>query len=346
MLHSARDTLVLFRFKLRDRAFEQGWVGCGLRKRPLVFVRGADEVAVVFESNCEGRFGVEWGEEVGAGKRGRKGVASWEQAEVKLIKMDDETDTHYSYSAVLPRLQPNSQYAYRITRLSDAAPSPSSKPTAPSILATHTFPWLSSLPPSHPSGPTTLHFAALADNQFNLRTFHRVLLALLRHGRARHGLASPPLLLHAGDQVQNPHNLAQWQTDFWEALTSVLPVPLGQTTPILLARGNHDWDGTGVNAYVGGTPGRAEWGAACGRGARERHVGTYMSYSPHERMRILVLDSNLDEVEQVEQEEWLMWELGRKEWKEASLRLVMVHVAPFLEFWDTKAWTEGGESQW
>lgn len=71
-----------------------------------------------------------------------------------------------------------------------------------------------------------------------------------------------------------------------------------------------------------------------------------MSYSPHSRCRIIVLDSNLDELEQVEQEEWLEWELGRKEWTRATLRIVVVHVPPFLEYWDRHNWADGKESEW
>ena len=71
-----------------------------------------------------------------------------------------------------------------------------------------------------------------------------------------------------------------------------------------------------------------------------------MSYSPHARCRILVLDSNLGTEEQVEQEEWLEWELGRREWREASLRIALVHVPPFVEYWDKEAWTTGGEREW
>lgn len=341
--HVWRDSLVLLRFKLRDRAYERGWVACGLRKRPLVFVRAEDEVAVVWESNCPSPFELEWGvrSPTPSGWGRKRQAVEWELAEVRPTKMKDKTDTHYAHAATLKSLRPDTQYAYRIA----LAPQRGGRRTK-RALAEHSFPWRMTRPASGSKAEATIHIAAVADNQFNVRTFHRVLLSLLRHGQTRHGLRSPPLLLHAGDQVQNPHNLAQWQTDFWDPLTSALGRPFGQTTPILLARGNHDWDRSGRNTYTGGSPPRTDWLEHRGREGRTNDPGTYLAYSPHERVRVLVLDSNLGEHDQVEQEDWLTWQLSRPEWTDASLRLVVVHVAPFLEFWDTRAWTEGKESQW
>lgn len=353
--HLSADYVVLFRFKMRDRAYEERWVkGCGLRKKPLLFVRGTNEVAVVWESNCDREFELRWGLEEVANEGGwmssrKVQVDKWKQSKVKRVRIPDTSNMHYAYQSVLKNLAPGAIYAYEVSLPTIVDTTLDIKPqdTPATPLASHFFSWAGPSPSPSTSVPTTIHFAALADNQYNVRTFHRILLALLSYGRSLSpSLPKPHLILHAGDQVQNPHNLAQWQTDFWEALTSLLPVSLGQSTPILLARGNHDWDSTGENAYTGGSPPRADWLAHRRRRGREKHVGTYMSYSPHTRCRILVLDSNLDEMEQQEQEEWLEWELGRKEWTSASLRLVTVHVAPFLEYWDTKAWTDGKESQW
>ncbi|KAI5481012.1 Metallo-dependent phosphatase [Pseudohyphozyma bogoriensis] len=342
------DTIVLMRFKMRDRAYEEGWIkGCGMRKRPLLFIRGDAELAVVWEMNCPQEMSLAWGAEELVREagwwRGREGsVKKWEEAKVKRVKVPDETDTHFVYQAVLKGLEGGTTYAYSIssTPEHDEGSSTASKPT---LMARHSFPWL-----GISTSASKIHVAAVADNQFNVRTFHRVLRALLSFSTKRTSLHAPPtLLLHAGDQVQNPDNLAQWQTDFFEPLTSFLPTDFGQSTPILLARGNHDWDATGVNAYVGGTPPRTSWMAKNNlKPSRTPHRGTYMSFSPHRRCRILVLDSNLSEEEQGEQEQWLQWELKRDEWKQATLRIVMVHVPPFLEYWDRKAWVDGKESEW
>ena len=319
------DYIVLVRFKLRDMSFEEGWTnGCGLRKRPLLFIRGDAELAVVWETNCEQEFAVRVGAEGPAA--GDVAVVAWE-VKAKRVRVSDDSNTHWAYHAILKDLHGGSTYSYQIV-LRDAPPT--SRP-----LASHSFPWLGS--------STSIAASAVGDNQYNVRTFHRILLRLLSHSRTR-----PKLLIHLGDVVQNPQNLAQWQTDFFDPMTSLLGYPLGQSTLILLARGNHDWDATGRNVYTGGSPPRTEWVRHLGRTAKTTspHPGTYFSYSPHPRCRILILDANLESEEQGEQEQWLEWELRRSEGKRASLRIVMVHVPPFLEYWDQKAWTESGESQW
>ncbi|KAK4705390.1 hypothetical protein P7C70_g812, partial [Phenoliferia sp. Uapishka_3] len=329
------DLIVLFRFKLKDAAYEKGWInGCGLRKKPLLFIRGDDELAVMWETNCDQDILVRFGVEVSKPreKGSRKEVARVDWGEViaaARTKVPDNTDSHWAYHAILPNLKGGLRYSYKIFLRNS--------PTSSSPLAAHSFPWLGSVSTS------SMSLSAVSDNQYNVRTFHRILLRLLSHS------PSPPkLLLHLGDVVQEPKNLAQWQTDFFDPLTTLLRRPFGQSTPILLARGNHDWDSSGANVYTGGSPPRSDWMREIGQREKRMslHPGTYMSYSPHPRCRILVLDANLDEGEQAEQEWWLEWELKRQEWKGASLKIVMVHVPPFLEYWDKEAWNEGGESHW
>ncbi|GAA6043864.1 hypothetical protein JCM8097_001196 [Rhodosporidiobolus ruineniae] len=365
--------LTLVHFKLLDRAYDEQWgwplaPTCSLRKRPLVFVRGSGTAAIVWETNdCESGTGwrLKWR------KKGRKGrdEGDWQDAEVEVEEIERETEEHGGrvvYSAALVGLQPLEQYAYEVVHRS-----PSS---AEAVVARSTFPWIGlSSSPASASTPTTLHLACVADNQFNLRIFSRVLSRLSSFGRSLPSSyfssspsslpsRAPHLLLHAGDVVQNPHNLAQWQTDMWDPLTRPrLPLPFFSspraTPPILLARGNHDWDSSGSNAYVGGLSGGASlrqdyhtYLRSLGLPlptVRTQHRGTYYSFSPHARFRILVLDSNLPtEEEQAEQERWLRWELEREEWTGASVRAVAVHTAPWIEWWNRKAWTTGGESEW
>lgn len=344
LLRVYADWIALFRFKLRDRAYEDKWItSCGLRKRPMLFIRASDELTVVWESNCDRAFELHWAPELSSTRTWREktrntGIDQWRTARVKRVRVPDDSDTHFVYQAVLRNLEAGQTYAYSI-HLNASSDRPSAGSSL-AQLARHTFIWRS-------ASPDSMQIAVVADNQYNVRTFHRILITMLSYFSRTSTRNQPDLLVHAGDQVQNPDNLAQWQTDFWEALTSILSIPLGQSTPILLARGNHDWDETGLNAYTGGSPPRMDWLASRGRSQpREHHVGTYLSYSLHPRCRIIVLDSNLDATEQVEQEEWLEWELKRDEWTRASLRLVMVHVPPFLEYWDRNAWTEGKESEW
>ncbi|GAA6021227.1 hypothetical protein JCM10207_002581 [Rhodosporidiobolus poonsookiae] len=375
------NLLTLFYFKLLDRAYTERWgwplaPRGSLRKEPLLFVRGAETAVIVWETNGDAeqqRWEVTYGEVVQlAGKR-RGEVREWRTAGVARTvatnERDEEDPERNVYWAVLDDLRRDTVYEYAL--LFGHADS-----RYTSSLRRHSFPWLGGhAAPSPSSEPTTLHIACFADNQFNLRVFHRLLVRLSSFGLTLPSryFSSPPsfssllpraqrqrphLLLHGGDAVQNPRNLAQWQTDFWDPLTRLLPFPaLGPTTPILLARGNHDWDPSGANTYTGGLERRAalrqDWAAALA-GAGQPPVepgtaqrGTYFAYSPHARMRIVVLDSNLaSKQEEWEQERWVLWELGTREWQEASVRAVVVHTAPWIEWWDREAWNEGGESEW
>ncbi|GAA5920793.1 hypothetical protein JCM3775_003952 [Rhodotorula graminis] len=374
--------LYLVRFKLVDRAHSERWSSpllaplglrstpCALRKEPLVFARGEDQAVLVWETAGCGHER-EWsarrgtkrrpsaGTSMGRGfagePRGAAGRAraewEWGPLEVERAVLVPETESQGArivHTARVGGLRGGELYQYELALVS------SSRTHA---VVRHAIPWLG--PEVAADGePTTLHIACVADNQYNLRVFRRVLLRLLSVAgslpsryfapsalpsafsspstRPLSPLRRPHLLLHAGDATQNPHDLVQWQTDLWDVLTRGLSSRwrMGQKLPILLARGNHDWDPTGVNAYTGGP-----WE---GQGR-----GTYYALSPHARMRVLVLDSNLPTVaEQHEQERWLRHEVGRVEWSRASFRVVVVHTAPWIEWWDREAWTTGGESQW
>lgn len=384
------DVLVLVRFKLRNQAFNEKWVnGCGLRKKPLLFVHSSDEVAVVWESNCDLGLRFNWVEKrIGRDGKGRDILIGSEmleeeeedgegrRAEVKAVKVPDETDTHFLYSTNLKGLRAGSLYTYEIRV--DSTPSSSSVTTlkasskkAGRILARHTFPWVGalkghdSLLPSHP-----IHIAAIGDNQFGLKIFHRIVRQLsfwrrflpkrLRTTAYSRGdlpfylqdpkgselrtftrPTKPHLLLHVGDAVQQIRNLQQWQTDFYDPLSYYSN--LGQILPTLYSPGNHDYDPTGEYLYTGGVPSSAQKKAEV---LSSQGIGTWHAFSIY-RTRWIVLDSNVDpEIYGDNQERWLIEEFGKREWREASLKVVIVHIPPFLEFWDPKAWNEEGESSW
>lgn len=380
----AASLAYLVSFKLVDRAHSERWSSpvlapfglrstpCRLRKEPLLFVRGEGEAALVWETNGCGEER-EWGARLGTRRSGAEGGTmrlgggvgahgrgaravdwDWRPLDVERAVLVAETPTQgarFVHTARLTSLVGGSLYQYELAQ---------SQGTSTRSVVRHAFPWLGPEVGAAGDKPTTLHVACVADNQFNLRVFRRVLLRLLSFAnslpsayfhpsflpsalsspaaRSLSPLRRPHLLLHGGDAVQSPHDLAQWQTDLWDVLTRGLSTRhwrMGQKTPVLLARGNHDWDPSGVNAYTGGP-----WREGRGR-------GTYHAVSPHARLRVLVLDSNLPTLEeQGEQERWLEGEVTREEWKGASLRVAVVHTAPWIEWWDREAWTRGGESQW
>ncbi|GAA5950655.1 hypothetical protein JCM10213_006847 [Rhodosporidiobolus nylandii] len=362
------DLFHLAHYKLRDRAYDERWgwplaPPCSMRKKPVIWVRGGETAAVVWETRecgADMTWGLAYRRVERTGGQGEPVGADVEVA--PLVEEAAGRGARMVYSAVLPMLRSGERYAYEILRFS-------SLPASRSTVHRGDFPWIGSSPSSpddiaRATLATTLHIACLADNQFNLRVFRRI---LRRASSFAGSLASayftsappsfinrgPHLLLHAGDVVQNPHNLAQWQTDLWDPLTRAL----SSLPPVLLARGNHDWDPSGSNLYTGGLSSsaalREDWAAHLGesglRGEDEhfRRRGTYYSISPHPRFRVLVLDSNLPTLaEQEAQERWLEWELARDEWTRASARAVVVHTAPWIEWWDESAWNEGGEKEW
>ena len=159
--------------------------------------------------------------------------------------------------------------------------------------------------------------AAVSDNQFNVRVFQRII-------RAMRAFSPPPsLLLHAGDAVQTASSLQMWQTDLWD------PVSLlgRRTPPILYSIGNHDHDTTDTYAYT------------IGKGPTWRAITVGAS-------RWVVLNSQIDGGAGDPQEMFLRAEVESAAWRDAAIRVIVVHVAPFVEYWEPKAWTEGGESAW
>ncbi|BGP50970.1 hypothetical protein JCM10450v2_006896 [Rhodotorula kratochvilovae] len=375
--------LYLLRFKLADRVHSERWSSvflapfglrstpCALRKEPLLFVRGEWEAALVWETTAcaADPAALEWSARLGTARAapaagmqrshmlggGGAGRGAWDWRalaieRVVLLPEAEERGARIVHTARVDGLRGGELYQYELLLGAGAG-------TRTRAVVRHAFPWLGREVDA--KRPTTLHVACVADNQYNLRVFRRVLVRLLKlagslpsryfapaalprafaaqQARSLSPLRRPHLLLHAGDAVQNPHDLAQWQTDLWDPLTRGLGArwAMGQKTPVLLARGNHDWDRSGENAYTGGA-----FAHAGGR-------GTYYAVSLHKRMRVLVLDSNLPTVEEQQvQERWLEREVAREEWTRASFKVAVVHTAPWIEWWDREAWTTGGESQW
>ena len=177
------------------------------------------------------------------------------------------------------------------------------------VLATTGVPW------TWTSASATI--AAVSDNQYNVRVFQHIVRAI------RAFIPAPSLLLHAGDAVQTASSLQQWQTDFWD------PVALlgRRTPPILCSIGNHDHDTTRAYAYT------------IGRGPTWRAITIGAS-------RWVVLNSQIDEGPGDAQELFLRAELESAAWRDAAIRVIVVHVAPFVEYWEPASWTTGQERLW
>ncbi|RUP43359.1 Metallo-dependent phosphatase-like protein [Jimgerdemannia flammicorona] len=299
--------VTILSYKLTNTLFDDGWIPCGsLRKQPILFVVDTHNVQVVWEVNC--------------GLQNHDVRVAWglvadstgghqghgTTSNVNPVVLDDH---HQVYKTVIGPLHYTGNYTYTIT-VSDR-----DKPAkALRILASHTFAW-------HPLESVRDHspirVVAIADNQFGLKTFTRITRAIA----TRH--PPPDLLLHAGDAVQNYPNLQQWQTDLYAPLTRY---NLGQRAPIIYAHGNHDFDPTLEYHYT-------------------RHTDDpWFAFSlASNAIRFIVLDSNLDSPEQ---DAWLRTELASPASTTARFRVVVVHIPPFIEFWDPEPWFDHGESEW
>jgi predicted phosphodiesterase len=179
------------------------------------------------------------------------------------------------------------------------------------IISSYSFQFFPSVP-DNSNLTYPIQIVAFADNQFGLKVFnHLVQLASQRH--------SPNFIVHAGDSVQDHDNLHQWQTDFYDPLTNY---NLAQHAPIIYARGNHDFDPKNLYVYTTDVP----W------------------YSlTIANTRWIVLDSNTDDMRQ---DLWLSRELSSPETQNSDFKIVVVHIPPFMEFWDPVAWHEKKEKYW
>jgi hypothetical protein len=153
------------------------------------------------------------------------------------------------------------------------------------------------------------------------------------------GVGCGDLLVHVGDSVQSPQIVREWHAYFLGPLEEG---HVGQSLPMLFARGNHDVDGWHgddprkhpVQIY---TPGE-QW--------QSYHTGVF-SGGEHENNNNgifwIVLDSNHDS--DASQLEFLRAQLRSEACSRALFRIVVVHIAPFVEYWDPNTWARG-ENKW
>ncbi|KAH9822244.1 Metallo-dependent phosphatase-like protein, partial [Melampsora americana] len=376
-LFQTNPTFLLFHFKVKNALVSSGWIGFHsiyIRKQPLIFIHSSQSVSIVWETN-------ELQTSAGLQASLRYWTTSSQNQTHPITKTIIEPnriqpDGHHHqrrwvHSTLLDHLIPGQTYTYQIILIKPNHPHSIKK-----VFSTHQFDWLgidspdltqlhhlSSTSPKSVHPKNVLHIVLLGDNQFGLRTFHQLIKRLVKiksylpHFKSPFGPrqiihhlyqnpSQPDLFFHLGDAVQDSHNLIQWQTDFWDPFTHRNPI--SSKLPILYTRGNHDFDPSGKNIKTLLTT-RIEKPNSHSR-------ATYHAYSPHPRVRVLVCDSNLEPTRESrpgsklsevdEHERWLLWEMARPEWKEASIRIILVHVPPFVEYWDPHMWIGAHENLW
>jgi predicted phosphodiesterase len=154
-----------------------------------------------------------------------------------------------------------------------------------------------------PAGSAAFRMAWIADNQDQTgMPFQSVLTSLLPF--------APDVIGHAGDTVQNGPVLAEWQEQYFDPFAAASN--LGQRTPVLVARGNHD--GGGLNALTyHWLPGSERWYAET--------IGD---------VRFVFLDSNLVSAAQ---DDFLRAELASPASQAAAFRVVAFHHPPYTNLW-------------
>lgn len=150
--------------------------------------------------------------------------------------------------------------------------------------------------------------AIISDNQLGMPIFSE-LLKLVKG-------SNPDLVIHGGDLVQIGRRLREWQLFFWDLIyyRNLLNVPF------LIARGNHDY----------------YWGHFF------RYLGTqdYFSFSMF-HTQFWLLDSNSISSHQVA---WFQSELAKP--KTTRFRVAIIHISPFIEYWEKSAWEGKNEKVW
>ncbi|RME27575.1 MAG: hypothetical protein D6798_04245 [Deltaproteobacteria bacterium] len=155
--------------------------------------------------------------------------------------------------------------------------------------------------PEPDAGAVTI--AWMADNQDG----PEVMATHIRHMHAR----SPDLLIAPGDVIEHADVASEWSDYWWAPLTED---DFGQTTPVLIARGNHDAEHPYAYAYTA-LPGNEAWYS--------------FRYGP---VFVVVLDSGgpkSDPDLATDQARFIEEALASDEARTATFRIVVMHAAPY-----------------
>ncbi|KAI9592085.1 Metallo-dependent phosphatase-like protein [Syncephalis fuscata] len=332
------------------QAWDKGWLGCGWRKSQLLSYWNTTHLAVTGETNCvlPGNTWLLWRRQEQWIVMNNTSVndskiidQNWMATIVRPITYDEH---HYVYRGLIPIDLTNSNHSLTAMSArftfrwswdhSDAEKADTisvvessfannnastletdfihySEMPSPSLLAAETI------------APSSLAFkelniAMIADNQYKKTRYLRLLRQMASH--------QPNFWIHGGDSVQHGGRLMEWETDFFSpiSMTGLNHIPL------LYARGNHDdtfdyWSWGSDHGHIYHQPQQSWFAITLGSA------------------RWIVLDSNRDTVEQ---KTFLRDELNSAEAAKATFVIVVVHVPPFIEYWDKKDWIEKDEINW
>lgn len=241
-------------------------------------------------------------------------MVSWEswQTGAGTLKWDNST---FRINGVLANYYANNDRVQVYRQFVKTKPGPVSYSVTPNGRKTRTF----NITIPAVARKTTIRIAALGDSQFGYQSFSLLLPEIMKH--------QPDAFLHLGDMAQNPWKDSDWQVYFFDVLRHAHMI---STLPFLITQGNHDvYDGHAA-AYF---PPPNE--------LPHKPVGNYYALTLG-AARIIVMDSNSEHEVQLD---WLKKELKSTNSKKAPFRIVIVHVPPFIEYWEPTVW-RAGENNW
>jgi predicted phosphodiesterase len=178
-------------------------------------------------------------------------------------------------------------------------------------------------------------FLIFGDNQAGAVTFERLLQSVNENER---DLTPPNLIIHLGDAVQDAYIKREWHSYFFSPLQRL---PFASQIPLLLTQGNHDVIPSPFFDFPTHNNGKKE--SADNTLNKNRYKHTYFSLSVGNAIRFVVLNSNIDDKGQ---DEFMLREFQSSEFQSASYRIVICHIAPFIEFWEPNAWFKKKEKDW
>ncbi|KAI3654571.1 hypothetical protein MP228_000625 [Amoeboaphelidium protococcarum] len=191
----------------------------------------------------------------------------------------------------------------------------------------------------HPDG-YQMRIAFVSDNQYKATVFNKLLDSLT--------LLEYDYIVHVGDAVQSFNSLAEWEVDF------VWPMTRGRngnsggllsTTPLIYIPGNHDdYEEDGRDAST--TNSGSQVTQSGGDNAPFHYFVTTRDRFKSLRighLHFTLIDSNHDSARQ---QDFVQSLVKQNEYKESQFRIALIHIPPYLEFWEHDAWFEKKESMW
>lgn len=285
---------------------ENGYSSCGFRIYPQL-LKHDDSMLILYETNCpyDGSI-VYWGLRSSGSK---KNDSNDDDRIQPALRYSDEQNNRYIYEAAIPPIATKGIYTYSVLLKSshDKFAKPRHSKSTNCLSRSSADGGGGSCRP--------IRIAALSDNQFGARIFGEITQRISK--------LKPHYVMHVGDAVQQT-TPRSWHTDFFDILekNSLSGIPL------IHVQGNHD-DETVSEADVTKKP----FYLASRKTATAFSLGS---------ARFILLNSNVDSDEQLR---WLEKELLSPEAQKAIFRIVLVHIPPFIEFWDPETWAKG-EDRW